>query len=108
MNSFGNTLSLIIIFTSVRKILLQPCKSGQIAAPKYGKMLEGHVLNRITSIGSKQCAEKCYIRSDCLSFNYNVEGNSCELNSANETDVPLTINEDYVYADRSNIQPVSI
>lgn len=50
----------------------------------------------ITMVG---CARQCFVRTSCKSFNYNLDSNTCELNSISLRDTPGTASEHYVYSD---------
>lgn len=108
MRVSGYSLSFLLLLEFVCEISLQQCKTGTITSKKNGKMLENYSLDKVTLIGYKQCAEKCFVWSDCVSFNYNKIDRSCELNTANETDVSLSTNGDYIYTDKTDIEPVSM
>ncbi|KAL5005676.1 hypothetical protein ScPMuIL_016834 [Solemya velum] len=50
----------------------------------------------ITMVG---CARQCFVRTSCRSFNYNLDSNTCELNSISLNDTSGTASEHYVYSD---------
>lgn len=108
MEVSGYALSVLLLLESVCEISLQQCQTGTITSRKNGKMLENYSLDKVTVIGYKQCAENCLVWSDCVSFNYNIIDRGCELNTANETDVPLSTNGDYIYTDKTDIELVSM